>query len=69
MVFYESPHRINDTLTILDAVFPDAQVCICREMTKKFEESIRGKAKDLLHKKYKGEIAVVVELHQHIKKK
>lgn len=59
VVFYESPHRINETLRIISEVFPTAQICICREMTKKFEEVIRETAKKLMHKTYKGEITVV----------
>lgn len=62
IVFYESPHRINKTLSIFDKVLPEAEICLCREMTKKFEEIIRGKAKELMNKKFKGEITVVVKL-------
>lgn len=62
IVFYESPHRISKTLMIIDEVLPEAEVCLCREMTKKFEELIKGKAKDLMNKKFKGEITVVVKL-------
>ncbi|HLC94238.1 MAG TPA: 16S rRNA (cytidine(1402)-2'-O)-methyltransferase [Patescibacteria group bacterium] len=60
VVFYESPHRINHTLTIIDEVLPNNEICICREMTKKFEEVIRGKAHELLNYTYKGELAVVI---------
>jgi len=61
-VFYESPKRINDTLKLLDQSIPDADICICREMTKKFEEIIRGKPKELLNRTYKGEISMVIKL-------
>lgn len=60
VIFYESPHRINETLELLHTVLPDADICICREMTKKFEEVIRGKARELLNRKYKGEITVML---------
>ncbi len=63
VVFYESPHRINETLKIIDKVFPDSEICICREMTKKFEEVIRGTAQELAIKTYKGEITVVMEIN------
>lgn len=62
VVFYESPHRIENVLILLDTIFPDAILCATREMTKKFEQVTRGKAKDLLKQKYKGEITVSVEL-------
>ena len=60
IIFYESIHRINNTLKIFDELIPDSNICICREMTKKFEEIIRGKPKDLMNRKYKGEITVVL---------
>jgi len=61
-IFYESPKRINKTLEIIEKLIPEAKICICREMTKKFEEIIRGKAPDLLNRTYKGEIVLLVKL-------
>mgnify|MGYP001608886028 CR=1 FL=1 len=61
-VFYESPFRIVETLEILEEIYPSAQVVICRELTKKFEEIIRGTPSDLKTREYKGEITVVVNL-------
>ncbi len=61
-IFYESPKRINKTLEIIGRLLPEAEICICREMTKKFEEIIRGKATDLLNRTYKGEIVLLVKL-------
>ncbi len=61
-VFYESPHRINKTLEIINQLIPNADICVCREMTKKFEEIIRGKPSQLIDKKYKGEISVILKL-------
>jgi 16S rRNA (cytidine1402-2'-O)-methyltransferase len=60
VVFYESPHRINKTLEYIDRIAPDRKLCICREMTKKFEEFLVGTAKELMGKKLKGEIVVVL---------
>lgn len=62
VVFYESPHRINQTLKILSEVLPCADVAICREMTKKFEEIVRGTPEELYKKNYKGEITVIIKL-------
>jgi 16S rRNA (cytidine1402-2'-O)-methyltransferase len=42
LVLYESPHRIQRLLTELEQVYPDAQVVLARELTKKFEEYLRG---------------------------
>lgn len=62
VIFYESPYRINETLKIINEVLPEAEICLCREMSKKFEEIIRGKTQDLMTKKIKGEITVVVKI-------
>lgn len=63
-IFYESPVRINNTLKLFNQYLSEANVCICRELTKKFEEIIRGKPADLLNlnKEYKGEITITISL-------
>lgn len=61
-IFYESPHRINKTLAVLADLLPDADVVIGRELTKKFEEILRGKPVDLKDKSYKGELTLVLRL-------
>jgi len=58
--FYESPYRINKTLKIINELMPEADICIGRELTKKFEEILRGKAKNLMNKPYKGELTVLL---------
>lgn len=64
MVAYESPFRLIKTLETIKKLFPDREVVICRELTKVFEEVIRGKPEELLEKlkdkKIKGEIVVVI---------
>src|SRR3989344_2925521 len=62
VVFYESPHRINKTLEMIDQMAPNAEVCITREITKQFEETIRGKASEIKDKAYKGELTVALRL-------
>lgn len=59
-VFFESPKRINETLKIINDILPDSDICIGREMTKMFEEFIRGKARDLMTETYKGELTVIL---------
>jgi len=61
-IFYESPFRIVETLEILEELHPTAQVVICRELTKKFEEVVRGTPSELKGRVYKGEITVVMQL-------
>lgn len=58
--FYESPYRINETLELISRNAPTAQIAICREMTKKFEEVLRGTAEELSKKSYKGELTVAI---------
>ncbi len=60
-IFYDSPMRINKTLEILERNVPQAEVVICRELTKKFEEITRGKPKELMKRTYKGEITLIVK--------
>ena len=58
-VFYESPLRIKETLKCIDTLKFNFEIVICREMTKKFEEIIRGPISELIKRDYKGEITVV----------
>ncbi|PIP62686.1 16S rRNA (cytidine(1402)-2'-O)-methyltransferase [Candidatus Roizmanbacteria bacterium CG22_combo_CG10-13_8_21_14_all_35_9] len=60
-VFYESPQRIYRTLQCFKSLEWRSEIVICREMTKKFEEIIRGKAEELLKRNYKGELTVVIQ--------
>ena len=59
-IFYESPLRIKETLKLLDVSMPTSHICICRELTKKFEEILRGTPNQLIEKTYKGELTVVL---------
>ena len=47
IVVYESPYRITKLLADIGSVFPDSDIVIGREMTKRYEEYLRGKASDL----------------------
>ena len=64
LVFYESPYRIEKLLEELKEAFPDRQIVLARELTKKFEEYIRGTAAELLEqtkgRSLKGEFVVLV---------
>lgn len=66
-IFYESPHRIEKTLAALSEVLAvDQQIMIGRELTKMYEQKLRGTATEISHyfkehpKKIKGEFVVVV---------
>lgn len=65
LVFYEAPHRLIAALTDIADAFVDRQVFIGRELTKKFEEHLRGTADELLEtlkeREIKGELVIVIE--------
>lgn len=63
-IFFESPHRLVKTLAACTQLIPDRELCVARELTKKFEELRRGRAADLVahfatHAP-KGEIVLVI---------
>jgi 16S rRNA (cytidine1402-2'-O)-methyltransferase len=63
-IFFESPHRLGKTLKASIDILQDRQLCVARELTKKFEEFRRGTAAELLahyeaHSP-KGEIVLLV---------
>lgn len=65
LVLFESPHRICETLeTIKNEFGAERQVAVCREITKTYEETVRGTAQELhqwsLGKEMLGEFTVVV---------
>lgn len=65
LIFYESPNRLKDSLDDLIDVLGNREAVVARELTKKFEEIIRGCLSDifgsLAAKTVKGEIVIVVE--------
>ncbi|MDR0790522.1 MAG: 16S rRNA (cytidine(1402)-2'-O)-methyltransferase [Bacteroidales bacterium] len=65
IIFYESPHRLLKTLTDLAATFgQDRLCCVCREISKKFEQIKRDTIQNLLQyytdNQIKGEIVILV---------
>ncbi len=64
-IFFESPHRLAKTLAAGAEIMPERQLCVARELTKKFEEFRRGTASELLAfysaRAVKGEIVLIVE--------
>jgi 16S rRNA (cytidine1402-2'-O)-methyltransferase len=63
-IFFESPYRLTKTLAACIDIIPERQLCVARELTKKFEEFRRGAASELLaHYQAhppKGEIVLVI---------
>ena len=64
-IFYESPHRVADTLENMLEVYGDRSVVLVRELTKIYEEYQRGKISELLESiaetPLKGECLLIVE--------
>ena len=64
LVLFESPHRLLKTLQDMTETMGDRNVVLCRELTKKYEEILRGTPSELLRaladKKVRGEITLVV---------
>ena len=63
IVYYESPHRIKKTLNLMLKILGDRHISLCRELTKKHEEIIRGTISEVLEivDELKGEMVIVVE--------
>lgn len=62
-IYYEAPHRIKKTLTLMLQILGDRSIALCRELTKKHEEIIRGHISEILEivDELKGEMVIVVE--------
>jgi 16S rRNA (cytidine1402-2'-O)-methyltransferase len=64
LVLYESPFRIEKLLGELNEVMPERTVVLARELTKKFEEYLRGRPGELIEatktRSLKGELVVIV---------
>ena len=71
LVFFESPYRLIKTLHDLQELFGDRQIVIARELTKRFEEILRGDAAALLkrleNKPVKGEITIIIKAQSDAK--
>ncbi|WP_010648971.1 16S rRNA (cytidine(1402)-2'-O)-methyltransferase [Oceanobacillus massiliensis] len=65
LLFYESPYRIKDTLKAIQDVFGSRRIALARELTKRFEEFIRGTTDELLiwaeANEMRGEFVIIVE--------
>ena len=63
IILYEAPHRIKDTIDSILNIFGDRQICLAREISKKFESIYRGKVSDIKFdiNDTKGEFVIVIE--------
>jgi 16S rRNA (cytidine1402-2'-O)-methyltransferase len=65
IIFYESPHRLKETLNLMLEFLGDRQIALCRELTKKYEEFIRGSLTEVIgwanQDEIRGEFCLIVE--------
>lgn len=65
IIFYESPHRLKETLAIMLEILGDRKIALCRELTKRFEEFIRGTIQEAIEwanqDEVRGEFCLIVE--------
>jgi 16S rRNA (cytidine1402-2'-O)-methyltransferase len=69
IIFYESPHRIHKAVELmLEILGQNRKICICREISKVYEEVIRGSLQEVYtnikERELKGEIVVVIKSDQ-----
>jgi len=64
LIFYESPHRLTETLKDILEILGDREIVLTRELTKIYEEILRGKVSEvqnlIAERKLKGEITLVI---------
>jgi 16S rRNA (cytidine1402-2'-O)-methyltransferase len=64
LIFYESPHRLAETLKDIFDILGEREIVFTRELTKIYEEILRGKVSEVQHKiekrKLKGEITLII---------
>jgi 16S rRNA (cytidine1402-2'-O)-methyltransferase len=64
VIYYEAPHRLPATLADLLEVCGDRQIVVARELTKLYEEFVRGSVTEVLasfaHREVKGEVVLLV---------
>ena len=63
LIFYESPHKLKNTLEIMIEILGDREIVLAKEITKIHEEFIRGTISEILSKldTVKGEFVIVVQ--------
>ena len=69
IILYEAPHKLKNTLEDLKNILDNRKITIAREITKIYEEFIRGTALEILSNidNIKGEIVLIIEKNENIK--
>jgi 16S rRNA (cytidine1402-2'-O)-methyltransferase len=65
IILYESPHRLKETLSLILEILGDRRIVLCRELTKKYEEFIRGTVTEAVswtnEGQVRGEFCIILE--------
>ncbi|MGI8317344.1 16S rRNA (cytidine(1402)-2'-O)-methyltransferase [Halobacillus mangrovi] len=65
IIFYESPHRLKEMLRHVREIFGNRQASLARELTKRYEEYVRGSLEELVNwaeqEEVRGEFCIIVE--------
>ena len=65
MILYEAPHRLKETLSLIHEVLGTRKIALCRELTKRYEEFIRGTTSELIEwaakEEIRGEFVLILE--------
>lgn len=65
VIFYEAPHRLKETLKQMHEILGNRKIVLCRELTKKFEEFLRGTIEEALawteNVEIRGEFCLIIE--------
>lgn len=65
ILLYEAPHRLKDTLKDMQLILGERRIVLARELTKKFEEFLRGSIEDAIewatNNEIRGEFVIVIE--------
>ncbi|WP_243388471.1 16S rRNA (cytidine(1402)-2'-O)-methyltransferase [Bacillus kexueae] len=65
IILYESPHRLKETLQLILEIMGNRSIVVSRELTKKFEEFLRGSVEEVLkwieENEVKGEFCLIIE--------
>lgn len=65
LIFYESPHRLKEVVKSIHEIFGNRRMTLARELTKKYEEYVRGSADELVEwvqqNEIRGEFCIIVE--------
>lgn len=67
-IYYESPHRINQTLKLIQETLGDIKICIAREISKMYETIYRGNVSEFIDEEYRGELVLIIPPIQEVEK-